>query len=58
MHGRSRIAIDPRIPTMPGRSTSGFHRDQKAMLEPCAERREVGGEGGGGGGVVVGSPKC
>ena len=26
MHGRSRLTIDPRIPTMPGRSTSGFHR--------------------------------
>ena len=26
MHGRSRMAIDPRLPTMPGRSTSGFHR--------------------------------
>ena len=26
MHGRSRMAIDPRIPTLPGRgSTSGFH---------------------------------
>ena len=24
MHGRSRMAIDPRIPTMPGRSISGF----------------------------------
>ena len=26
MHGRSRMTIDPRIPTMPGLSTSGFHR--------------------------------
>ena len=26
MHGRSRITIYPRIPTMLGRSTSGFHR--------------------------------
>ena len=25
MHGRSRKTIDPRIPTMPGRSTSGFN---------------------------------
>ena len=24
MHGRSRMTMDPRIPTMPGRSTSGF----------------------------------
>ena len=26
MHGRSRMTIDPRNPTMPGRSMSGFHR--------------------------------
>ena len=26
MHGRSRMAIDPHIPTMPGRSMSGFHQ--------------------------------
>ena len=26
MHGRSRMTIDPRIPAMLGRSTSGFHR--------------------------------
>ena len=26
MHGRSRMIIDPRIPTMPGRSTPAFHR--------------------------------
>ena len=26
MHGRSRMTIDPYIPTMPGRSTSGFHQ--------------------------------
>ena len=26
MHGRSRMTIDPRTPTMPGRNTSGFHR--------------------------------
>ena len=25
MNGRSRMAIDPLIPTMPGRSTSGLH---------------------------------
>ena len=25
VHGRSRMTIDPRIPTMPGRSTSDFH---------------------------------
>ena len=32
MHGRSRMAIDPRIPTMPGRSTSGFHHPGKLCL--------------------------
>ena len=26
MHGRSRMITDPRTPTMPGRSTSSFHR--------------------------------
>ena len=26
MYGCSRMTIDPRIPTMPARSTSGFHR--------------------------------
>ena len=25
MHGGTRMTTDPRIPTMPGRSTSGFH---------------------------------
>ena len=25
MHGRSRMTIDPRIPTMPGQSTSGYY---------------------------------
>ena len=34
MHGRSLMTIDPRIPTMPGRSTSGFHdfTDQAGRL--------------------------
>ena len=32
MHGRSRMTIDPRIPTMPGRSTSGFHRLSRHCL--------------------------
>ena len=26
VHDRSRMTIDPPIPTMPGRSTSGFHQ--------------------------------
>ena len=29
MHGLGRMTIDPRIPTIPGRSTSGFHRSGK-----------------------------
>ena len=44
MHGRSRITIDPRIPTMPGRSRSGFHQPGKTLLAPSAKRREVVGE--------------
>ena len=32
MHGRSRMTIDPRIPKMPGRSTSGFHRPGRPCL--------------------------
>ena len=32
MHGRSRVAIDPRVPTMPGLSTSGFHRSGRHCL--------------------------
>ena len=32
MHGRSRMTIDPCIPTMPGRSSSGFHRPGRHCL--------------------------
>ena len=32
VHGRSRMAIDPRIPTMPGRSTLGFHQPGRHCL--------------------------
>ena len=32
MHGRSRMTIEPRIPTMPGRKTSGFHRPGRHRL--------------------------
>ena len=39
VHGRSRMTIDLRIPTMPGRSTSGFHQPG---------RKEEGGGGKGG----------
>ena len=31
-YGRSRRTIDPRIPTMPGRSTSGFHQPGRHCL--------------------------
>ena len=32
VHGRSRMAIDPRIPTMPERSTPGFHQPGRHCL--------------------------
>ena len=32
MHGRSRMSIDRRIPTSPGRSMSGFHRPGRRCL--------------------------
>ena len=32
MHDRSRMTVDPCIPTMPGRSTSGFHRPGRHWL--------------------------
>ena len=32
MHGRSRMTIDCRIPTIPGRSMSGFHRPGRHCL--------------------------
>ena len=42
MHGRSRTTIDPRIPAMPGRSTSGFHRPCRHCLhEARSKRREM-----------------
>ena len=41
MHGRSRTTIDPRIPTMPGRSMSGFHRPGRH----CLHRKSRGGGG-------------
>ena len=40
VHGRgSRVSIDPRIPTMPGRSTSGFHQPGRHCLHHA--RRSV-----------------
>ena len=42
MHGRSRMTIDPRIPAMPGRRSSGFHRPGRHLLAPSrAECRRV-----------------
>ena len=32
VHGHSRMTIDPRIPTMPGRSTSGFQQPGRHRL--------------------------
>ena len=53
VHGRSRISIDPRISTLPGRSTSAFHQRGSHCLHPArsAVRWSASrmGEGGGGG---------
>ena len=32
VHGRSRMTIDPRMPTLPGRSTLGFHQPGRHCL--------------------------
>ena len=32
VHGRSRVTIDPRIPTMPGRRMSGVHQPGRHCL--------------------------
>ena len=59
MHGRSRMTTDPRIPTMPRRSMSGFHQPGKTLLAPSAKRREVFVESHeGGGGVYTGWFRC
>ena len=45
MPGHSGMIIDPRIPTMPGRSTSGFRQPGgRHSSAPSSERREVFGE--------------
>ena len=42
MHGCSRRTIDPRIRTMSGWSTSGFHRPGRhCWLAPSAKHREM-----------------
>ena len=43
VHGRSRITIDPRIPFMPGRSTSGFHQPGRGGVEGLGVCGGVGG---------------
>ena len=48
MHGRSRMTVDPRIPTIPRRSMSGFYRPGRHCLQPSAKHREVSGESHGG----------
>ena len=42
MHGRSRVTIDPRVPIMPGRSTSGFHRPGRHCLHQARSRQVLG----------------
>ena len=44
VHGRSRMTIDLRIPTMPGRSTSSFHQPGRKCLHQARSSREVFGE--------------
>ena len=39
VHSRSRMTIDPRIPTMPGRSTSGFHQLGRHCLHQAQSGR-------------------
>ena len=43
MHGRSRMTIDPRNPTLPGRSTSGFRLQGRLGLHQArsAGKRSV-----------------
>ena len=49
------MTIDPRIPTMPGRSTSGFHQPGRHFLHHArsAVRGSIKGEAGGGGASAV-----
>ena len=43
MHGRSRMTIDPRIATTPGRSASGFHRLGRHCLRKEHRHKRTGG---------------
>ena len=42
MHGPSRMTVDPRIPTAPGRSTSDFHPPQAVIVCTKSAKRHVG----------------
>ena len=44
MRGRGRIAIDPRIPILPGPERVGDSPTRQTLLAPSAKRREVLGE--------------
>ena len=48
MHGFGRMTVDPRIPTMLGRSTSGFHQPDRHCLHQArsAERCSASRTGG------------
>ena len=37
VHGRSRMTVYPRIPTMPGRSTSGYHQPGRRFLHQARD---------------------
>ena len=41
IHGRSRMTMDPRIPTMPGTEHVGLSPTRQTSLAPSAKRREV-----------------
>ena len=55
MHGRSRMTIDPSIPTTPGRSTCGFHGGGGSFqtLRVTNPDELVGGSSGGHSGIFV-----
>ena len=44
MHGRSRMTIDPRVPTLPRTEHVGFSPTRQALLAPTAKLRDVFGE--------------
>ena len=44
MYGYSRMTVEPRIISMPGRSTSGFHRSGRLCLHQARSAVERGGE--------------